>query len=309
MAFWSHRRVQRAPGASYSVRVVGAPPPSLRDAYYAFLRARWSLALAAIIVAYLLLNALFALAYLVSGGVAHARPGSLADAFFFSVQTMGTVGYGAMYPESGAANALVVLESVVGLITTALGTGLIFAKFSRTTSRVVFSSRVAIAPLEGVPTMAFRVGNERGNQICETRIYVTLVLTRRTEGGQTFYRMLDLALSRERSPGLSRSWTVLHPIVEGSPLYGEAPESLAACDAELWVSLAGVDDTTLQPVHAQFTYEHPLIVWGARHADIMSETPGGDLVLDVARFDELVPSEPTEAFPYPKAGPGAGSPP
>jgi inward rectifier potassium channel len=280
--------------------VQNARSAGLRDAYYTFLRARWSLAIAALAAGYLALNALFALAYLVVGGVAHARAGSLVDAFFFSVQTMGTIGYGAMYPETAAANALVVVESVAGLVVTALGTGLVFTKFSRTTSRVIFSTHAAVAPLEGVPTLAFRVGNERGNQICEARVYVTLVRTRRVEGGQTFYRMVDLTLARDRSPGLQRSWTVLHPIVENSPLHGETPDSLAACDAELWVSIAGVDDTTLQPVHAQHTYESPSIVWGARLADIMHETPTGDLLLDVGRFDELVPGEPTETFPYPK---------
>ncbi|HEU4409465.1 MAG TPA: ion channel [Polyangiaceae bacterium] len=294
---------QRAPGASYAIRVRNARPAGLRDVYYAFLRVRWSIAVAALAAAYLALNAAFALAFLAVGGVAHARAGSFADAFFFSVQTMGTIGYGAMYPETPAANALVVVESVAGLVATALATGLVFAKFSRTTSRVVFSTRAAIAPVEGVPTLAFRVGNERGNQICETRVHVTLVRTRRIEGGQTFYRMVDLALARDRSPGLQRSWTVLHPITESSPLHGETPESLAACDAELWVSLAGTDDTTLQPVHAQYTYESASVVWGARLADIMQETPDGDLVLDVGRFDELVPSEPTRAFPYPKPAP------
>jgi inward rectifier potassium channel len=288
------------PGASYAVRVENARPAGLRDLYYAFLRARWSLAIGGLAAAYLALNALFALAFLAAGGVAHARPGSFVDAFFFSVQTMGTIGYGAMYPETPVANALVVVESVAGLVVTALGTGLVFAKFSRTTSRVVFSTRAAVSPIEGVPTLAFRVGNERANQICEARVYVTFVRTRRIEGGQTFYRMVDLALARDRSPGLQRSWTVLHPITASSPLHGETPESLTACDAELMVSLVGTDDTTLQPVHAQYTYETASIVWGARPADIMRETPEGDLVLDAARFDELVPSEPTETFPYPK---------
>src|SRR5262245_4832315 len=117
------RRWARKPATEEDeVRVVGATRGPLRDLYHAFLRASWPLALGAIVAGYLSLNALFALAYLNVGGVAHARPGSFADAFYFSVQTMGTIGYGAMFPETPAANMLVVAESVTGLVVTALAT-------------------------------------------------------------------------------------------------------------------------------------------------------------------------------------------
>lgn len=125
------------PGADYSIEIVGARPAPLRDFYHLLLRRSWAFTFAAISLAWLAANALFAVGYLLVGGVAHAREASLADAFFFSVQTMGTIGYGAVYPETPAANVLVVAESLVGLILTALATGLVFAKFSRSTALVV----------------------------------------------------------------------------------------------------------------------------------------------------------------------------
>lgn len=290
------RRVESAVGEE--VRVVGARPMPLRDLYHAFLRARWSAALSAIVAAYLALNALFALAYLECGGITNARPGSFADALYFSVQTMGTIGYGAMYPQGTAANLLVLLESVTGLVVTALATGLVFAKFAQSGSRVVFSRAATIAPMDGVPTLSFRVGNERSSSILEAMVRVAIVRTEKTKEGMTFYRMYDLALARERSPALSRSWTAMHFIDEKSPLHGETPGSLAEKEVELIVTIVGVDDTSLQPVHARYRYVDGDIVWGARHADVLSIAEDGALVVDLRKFNDLVPTEATEGFPY-----------
>ncbi len=283
------------------ILVVGAPRTTLRDGYHLFLKARWSAALASITLGYLLINALFAAAYRATGGVANARPDSFFDAFCFSVQTMGTIGYGAMYPTSGASNTIMICESVTSLIITAVATGLIFAKFSRSTARVAFSAHPAVAPMDGVPTLMFRVGNERGNFILEATVRVSLVRTERTKEGVTFYRMYDLRLARERSPATpTRSWTVLHAIEPDSPLFGATPESVARDEIELIVSLVGVDDTSLQAVHARHRYIDSEIVWGARHADILNEEPSGRIVVDMRRFHSLVPTVPTEIFPYPR---------
>ena len=292
----------KGPGGqpSYQIKVVGAQRVA-GDWYHALLRMTWTALVAFIAAAFLAVNALFALAYLRAGGIAHARPGSFADAFYFSVQTMGTIGYGAMYPESAFANNLVVAESVVSLIVTALATGLVFSKFARPIGRVVFSRNAVISPMEGVPTLMLRVGNERGNSIVEATAHITVSKTVRTAEGVLFYRLVDLKLTRERSPAVARSWMVLHVIDDASPLAGATPESLAREEVELLVTLSGTDDTSYQPVHARHQYEHMDILWGARHADILSETPEGDLVLDVARFHEVVPTAPTEGFPYPRA--------
>jgi inward rectifier potassium channel len=291
------------PSASSDVIVIGAPRTTLRDFYHWFLRARWSLALGVMVSAYLGLNAIFADAYLVAGGVVNSRAHSFWDAFCFSVQTMGTIGYGSMYPTSAAANAIMIVESVTSLIVTAVATGLVFAKFSRSTARIAFSREAVIGPMDGVPTLMLRVGNERGNQILEATVRVGLIRTEKLKEGTTFYRLYDLALSRERSAAVARSWTVLHPIVPGSPLYGATPESLARDEAEIMVSVVGTDDTSLQPVHARMRYMDKSIVWGARHADVLSEDAQGNLILDVRKFHDIVPTTPIEGFPYPRGMP------
>jgi inward rectifier potassium channel len=290
---------QRTGETFNGVTVVGAPKNTLRDFYYLFLRVRWSGAIAAIVIAYMALNTLFAVAYLLTGGIANAEPGSFFDAFCFSVETMGTIGYGAMYPLSRAANAIMIVQSVTSLIVTAVATGLVFAKFSRSTARVAFSQHAVIGPMNGTPTLMIRVGNERGNQILEATIRVALIRTEITKEGNKFYRMYDLRLSRERSPAMARSWTVLHPIESDSPLFGASPAVVKRDEMELLVSLVGTDDTSLQPVHARRRYEEHEIMWGARHADILTEDGDGNLVMDVSRFHDVVPTVPTEEFPYP----------
>jgi len=281
--------------------VIGAPRVALSDFYYVFLRVGWSLAIAAITVSYLALNAVFAALYMVTGGVAHAEPGSFFDAFCFSVQTMGTIGYGAMYPVSRAANVVMITESVMSLIVTALATGLVFAKFSRSTARVAFSKHAVISPMNGVPTLMLRVGNERGNQILEATIRVSLIRTEITKEGIKFYRLYDLRLARDRSSAVARSWTIMHTIEADSPLYGATPETVIRDEIELMASLVGTDDTSLQPVHARRRYVDTEIVWGARHADILTEDENANVVLDIRKFHDLVPTKPIEGFPYPKA--------
>jgi inward rectifier potassium channel len=289
----------KPPGADYEIRVVGDRATPLRDFYHALLQLPWWATIAAISVAFLVTNALFAFGYLAVGGVNHAAASSFRDAFFFSVQTMGTIGYGAMFPESTAANVLVVGESIVSLLLTAVSTGLVFAKFSRPTAQFVFSRRAVIAPVNGVPTLMFRLGNQRGNQIVNAQITLVLVRTERTSEGETFYRMLDLKPSRERALSLSRSWNVLHAIDAASPLAGETPASVLEKEVELQVMVIGVDDISMQTVHAAHRYFAKDIVWGARMADVLTETPDGHLQLDLSRFHDVEPTAPAPGFPYP----------
>jgi inward rectifier potassium channel len=282
------------------VTVIGAPRQRLRDVYHQFLRVSWWVAITFIVGSYLGLNAVFAAAYLALGGVANAHAGSFWDAFCFSVQTMGTIGYGSMYPTTAAANVVMIVESVTSLLVTALATGLVFTKFARSSSRVVFSRQAVISPMDGVPTLMIRVGNERANSILEATIRVALMRTVHLKEGSVFYRMVDLKLSRDRSPAMARSWTVMHPIVDGSPFRGVTPESMLRDEMELIVNLIGTDDTSLQPVHARRQYLDTEIVWGARHADVLSEDEKGNLVLDVRKFHDVVATEPTPDFPYPR---------
>jgi inward rectifier potassium channel len=289
------------------VVVVNARLHPLRDLYFVLLRMPWWGILVSVAGSFLFLNALFALGYVESGGVTGVRSGSFRDAFFFSVQTMGTIGYGSMYPTSTSAHMLVVAESVVGLVHAALVTGIVFTRFSLTTGRLVFSAKVCISPMDGVPTLTFRIGNDRSSTIYEAVVRASLIRTERTAEGVLFYRLYDLKLARERSPALQRSFMVLHPIDEQSPLYRMTPDSCRAQEIELAVTVVGTDDTSLQPVHAQRRYVAQDIAWGARLADVLSELPDGRLQLDLSRFHDVVPTTPSKDFPFPASTAGPSS--
>jgi inward rectifier potassium channel len=283
------------------VVVVGTAAHPLRDAYHLVLRMSWGLLLSTIAGIVLILNLAFALLYVVIGGVAGMAPGSLRDAFFFSVQTMGTIGYGAMYPVSNAANTVVTVESVAGLFVTALVTGVVFARFSQSSGQLIFSDNAVISPMNGIPTLAFRVGNDRASTVFEARVHASLIRTEKTQEGITFYRLIDLPLARNSSMALARSWTVMHTIDDKSPLFGTTPEACTNAEMELVITVVGTDDTSLQPVHGRARYLATDIVWGARLADVLSELPDGRIQLDVREFDRIVATEPTPTFPYPKS--------
>lgn len=257
----------------------------LQDLYHALLIRPWGFALGGLAAAVVALNLLFALAYWAIGGVANAH--GFVDCFFFSVQTAGTIGYGGMTPTTTAANVVVAAESIASLLTTALATGIVFAKYSRSTARIRFARHPTIAPFDGQPTLRLRIGNMRGNSIVEAQIRVVYSRTHVTREGETFYPQVDLALVRDRAPALARAWTVMHTIDAASPLHGASAASLAAVEAELNVSVTGVDETTLQTVHARTSYDASAIVWGARPADIVDARADGGFVVDLAQFDEL----------------------
>ena len=290
----------RRPPDPTGIEVVGARQTPFSDLYHNLLRAPWWIDLLCVSGLFLLLNLLFALGYLTVGGIAGARPGSLADNFFFSVQTMGTIGYGVMHPLSAAAEALVTCEVIVGVSLVALASGILFAKFSVPQARMQFAVSATISPFDGVPTLMFRVGNERATQIIEAQVRVVMVRTERTAEEVVFYRMRDLKLERERSPALARSWNVMHRIDESSPLYGATPETLERDEVELMLTVVGIDETSAQNVHARYTYVHQQVHWGARHADMLSERDDGTLLLDMREFHRVVPTRPTPTFPYPR---------
>jgi len=270
--------------------VGGARIPLFRNLYHRFLEVSWGAALGAIVVTFLAMNAFFGAAYLELGGVANARPGSFFDAYMFSVQTLATIGYGTMYPQTVVANLLVASEAVLGLLLTAVSTGLVFAKFTLARPMIDFAHQAVVAPMNGVPTLVIRIGNMRDNAIVEATARVTMIRTERTAEGTTWYRTLDLALARERTPALSRSWNVLHAIDERSPLHGADAQTLAQDEVEIIVSLTGIDETSLQPVHARKRYVDRDVRFGMRYADMLTIREDGAVVIDLARFHEIVPA-------------------
>ncbi|WP_297445824.1 ion channel [Acidiferrobacter sp.] len=257
------------------------------DLYHALFTMGWPAFIFGIGIVFVLANGGFALAYLAQpGAVVHARPGSFADAFFFSVQTMATIGYGIMYPGTFYANVLMSLETLIGLFGVAFATGLAFARFSRPRARIRFSETAVVSLYHGVPTLMFRVANQRGNQILEARVQVTLLRNEHSPEGQTMRRFRDLVLLRDSTPSFSYSWTVMHPITGNSPLSGASRATLEAEDAELVVTMAGLDETLSQTIHARHVYRPAAIHWGHRLRDVLSKDTHGRYLIDYGHFDD-----------------------
>jgi len=283
-----------SPGGRGEVEIVGAHAITAGDLYHYLIGASWWSVIGVISAGFLLANLLFAVAFVLTDGIAGARPGSFSDAFFFSVQTMGTIGYGIMSPKNLAGNVLVTLESLAGLVGLAVATGLVFAKFSRPKARVIFSRVAVVAPRDGVPMLMFRMANERANYIAEAQLAVVLLRTETTLEGETLRKIHDLHLVRSRSPTFVLSWTALHPLTRESPLYGMTPESLKGTDCEIVVTLTGIDQTLSQTIHARHSYLADAVVFNARFADLISVLPNGNRRVDYARFHEVVPLEPAK---------------
>ncbi len=232
-------------------------------------------------------NASFALLYLAQpGAIANARPGSFADAFFFSVQTIATLGYGVMAPATLYANLIVTIETATGLMILALATGLVFARFSRPTARILFSRVAVVGPYNGTPTLSFRLANERRNQILEAEVAAMLLRDERTAEGVLIRRFYDLKLARYRTPVFALTFTVMHEIDRDSPLHGATAASLEADNAELIVTASGIDETIAARVHARTSYLPNEIVWGHRFADVIGWTDDGSRVIDYRRFHD-----------------------
>ena len=281
----SARRVTQQGSTFY---VIGDDRKLLRDAYHSFLRWRWAGSLAAIAAGFAAVNLVFAALYYVVGGV-HGTDGSFFDAASFSVQTLGTIGYGAMYPESRIATMIMTLESIVSLVLTALATGLVFSKFALPTTRVAFSSRAVVTTHDGNRTLMFRAGNRRSNVIVEATIHVVAVVTTLTAEGKTFYKAIDLPMVRDRQVGMTRGWTLMHVIDERSPFHGTDAEALKRLELELYIALTGIDDVSMQTVHAIHKYTDDQILVDHHFEDTLLALDNGEYAVDMTKFDAVVP--------------------
>jgi len=209
------------------------------------------------------------------------------EAFFFSVQTLGSIGYGVLHPASLTINLLVTLEALVGLVFIAVTTGLAFARFSRSRARILFSEVATIQPWNGVPTLTFRIANVHRHSILEGRLRAFLALEEESSEGFMMRRMVPLALHRDQSIHFQLMWTVMHPIDAASPLHGLTPESIAARHGELVVAFQGMDETVQGPVHARWTYRPADLRINARFADIVVDREDSR-ELDFSRFHQTV---------------------
>jgi inward rectifier potassium channel len=282
------RRRERPVDPLLRIQRLGMREAGWNDIYHKLLTVPVSWLLVLVASTYLVANLVFAMLYVEVGGIAGARPGSVEDAFFFSVQTMATIGYGHTYPVSTGANVLATIESVYGLLTVALSSGVMFARFSRPTARVMFSKVAVICPVDGVPMLVFRVANQRRNRIVEAQISVAVLREERTHEGIRLRRFHDLALVRSRTPMFALTWSVMHPIDEASPLYGIDAAAFQAADSQVVCSITGLDDTSVQTVHARHVYEPHQVWWGKRLVDIFEYLPDGRTTIDYSRFHDTM---------------------
>ena len=258
------------------------------DLYHWLLVIAWWQFLVLLSLFYLATNVIFACAYLTTrGGIANANADSFTDAFFFSVQSLSTIGYGAMYPQTIYAQVLVTLEVLVGLILVAMATGLMFARFAQPRARVLFSKVAVVYPFNHVPTLMFRVANQRDNRIIEARIQVSFLANEVSPEGIDLRRFYSLPLLRSESPSFALSWLVMHPIDELSPLWGETAESLAQCDAAILVILTGLDETFSSTIHARYVYKVSDLLWSVRFKDILNQTQDGSYYIDYQYFHDV----------------------
>jgi inward rectifier potassium channel len=293
---------------SFNVVREGLSPLASMSLYHDLLSLSWPRYLGLIVLFYLATNATFAAAFLacgpgaLSGTSAVTLPGRYAEAFFFSVHTFATIGYGSMSPRSTAANVLVSLESLVGLLGFALATGILFSRFARPTAHILYSKRAVIAPYRGITAFEFRVANARSNQIIELEARLLLGWHPPGMVNRDFYR---LKLERSKVEFFPLAWTIVHPIDDESPLWGVTPEQLRAGNAELLILLTGIDETFSQSVHSRSSYKADEVTWGARFSKIFNPPrPDGVLSIDIGRLDEIEPAPlplPTEVEREPAA--------
>ncbi|WP_084111888.1 ion channel [Gloeomargarita lithophora] len=287
-----HRRTVEGFGG-VKIALLNLEPSFWSDLYHALLTISWWQFWLIISSGYVLVNLLFGLAYMMVAGVANARPGYFGDYFFFSVQTLGTIGYGNMYPEQTATNILVAFESLMGLFGVAMVTGLAFARFSRPTARVLFSKVAVVTQFNGVPTFMLRMANQRGNQILEAQVRVTCVRQEISPEGVEMRRFYDLALIRSETPIFFLTWLVMHPITPESPLYdlglhrGNIPDE----DVIFVVTLTGVDDTFSQTVHARYNYQIGEIIPEHHFRDVILPGRLHERVIDYTYFHQTLPDK------------------
>jgi inward rectifier potassium channel len=287
----SRKRLLNRDG-SFNVVREGLSHFQMLSPYHYLLTTTWPRFLGLVVLFFLVTNLVFGAAYFACGPgqIAGSRATSLHDQFledfFFSVQTFATIGYGGMHPVGLAANLLVTLESLVGLLGFALATGILFARFSRPTARILFSKHAIIAPYRGITAFEFRVANARKNELVQVEARV--MLTRFKRDGRGNREFIPLKLERDRVTFFPLAWTIVHPIDETSPLYGQTDEDLIADDAELLVLFSGIDETFAQTVHTRSSYKAQEIVWGARFTNVFNPPkPNGVLSIDIGHLHRI----------------------
>ncbi len=259
-----------------------------QDLFHYFMTVSWPQLFATFAAFFLVFDTLFGfIYYLKPGCIANLSPPGFAGAFFFSVETLATVGYGEMHPQTLYGHSIAMVEIFVGLMSLALITGIMFARFSRPRARFIFTKNLVIRPLDGRTTLLIRAANLRQNVVQDASAHLYMIRDEVTEEGYRIRRVIDLPLIRSRHPMFVLGWTIMHVIDESSPLNCETAESLRKSDASLVLSMNGSDQSTGQTLTARAEYSHLDIRWNATFRDILELAPDGTLHLDYTKFNEV----------------------
>jgi inward rectifier potassium channel len=283
-------RPMRLANGDPDIRRLGVLRDSWRDVYYFVLVQPWSVFYAVLVSFYLLINCGFATLYWLSpGSIGEPVPGRWRDDFFFSFETLATVGYGVLHPVTLYAHWVVVSEIMVGVLLVPLATGLTIAKFARPTARVTFSNNAVVTQYDGVPTLMFRLANLRSNQIFEAHINMTMLRSERTLEGRLIRRLIDLKPVRHTQPMFILTWSVMHRIDESSPLFGLDLSAMGAGDLDIVVVMTGLDATTSSTVHARHAYASSDILIDHMFDDVVESDAQGRFTIDYRRLHSVTP--------------------
>jgi inward rectifier potassium channel len=281
----------------------------LQDLYHHFMTVSWPQLFGTIAAFFLVFDVLFGWLYhLVPGCIANLNPPGFAGAFFFSVETLATVGYGDMHPQTLYGHVVAMTEIFVGLMMLALITGMMFARFSRPTARFLFARYGVVRPIDGRVTLMFRAANARQNIVQEASAQLRLMRNDVTVEGYRIRRITDLPLVRSQHPMFILGWNLMHVIDEASPLRNETAESLRASDALFLLNVSGTDETTGQVLMARVEYASELIRWNQSFRDILEVGADGVPRFDYSKFHDVEPLAGAAAQGAP-ATPPAGPPP
>lgn len=276
---------QRARGRIAVVR--GQDGSQFKDFYHQSLMASWPVFLLGLLGIFIVINMIFAALYLTDPrGLSNAAPGDYWARFIFSVQTMGSIAYTDMVPKSHYVDIIVMAEAFVGILYIGMLTAVMFARLSRPSARFVFSNVAVVMQYDGVPTLMFRTANQRGNQVLDASMRVSLAYQHTTREGMTIRRFVELKLVRERTSLFALSWTLMHHIDEASPLYGLTQDRMLDSDMEIIAMLSGTDDTMAEQIYARHSYTPDCILWNRHFVDVLDITPSGRRVVDLTRFSD-----------------------
>jgi inward rectifier potassium channel len=258
-----------------------------RDIYHWILALSWSRFAGLLLAVYILINVIFATLYVFGGRcVAELPPGSFSDAFFFSAETLATVGYGHMYPDTLYGHCVATTEIVVGMFGMAVITGVIFVRFSRPTARIMFSKHAVISPFDGVPTLMLRIANLRHHAMAEAEFRLMLLRNEDIREDSDIRRFYPLKLQFDHMISFPVALTLRHVIDESSPLYGMTQEDMKKSDTRLLASIVCIDTVIPAPIQSSAHYAFDDILWNRRFVEIYSGEKKDRFTVDYGRLHD-----------------------